>query len=218
VKQTESSIEDPDILEIAKQLCKKMGIESVPNRVEWRYLLPGGSWARTMQADECVVTPDSILLPSKMRRQLEPRLWKPLIASSLVFTHKLSARIFRHRMKWFLFGLLPVLLFDFLIYRFLLQNEIGIYAIGFVAFSSLLLLIALVLVSSMPLVGRSMLTADLEAANLEEGGDLLLVLRKIDSLSFENSSRHHSRILGRFVWKPSLTKRIDNLELMGANP
>ena len=94
--QTEEE-RDQRILDITRELCSELGISKYnPSLVSWKMLygLPGKKATPEFPPDDCTVRKDSVTLPESMRDKLEPDEFRPIIASSLIFSKTFRRRIF----------------------------------------------------------------------------------------------------------------------------
>src|SRR5438128_5537330 len=100
---------DPQILAITRKLCQQLNITNYdPTFVSWQvYAYENRRNPRNRKEfppDDCLLEKYSVTLPGSMRERLEPDEWKPIIASSLIFSKKMRQRTFNG-------FLLPAILF-----------------------------------------------------------------------------------------------------------
>src|SRR5207244_6092793 len=90
---------DPQILAITRELCQQLNITNYdPTFVSWQvYAYENRRNPRNRKEfppDDCLLEKYSVTLPGSMRERLEPDEWKPIIASSLIFSKKMRRRTF----------------------------------------------------------------------------------------------------------------------------
>lgn len=216
---------DPQILQITNSLCQRLDITNYhPTFVSWQVYAyqnrRNPRYSREFPSDDCLLERYSVTLSGSMRGKLEPDEWKPIIASSLIFSKKMRRRTF----YGFLF---PGILFVAL--AFLIFVEFPILfpqpfsstdrgtpftvPIGSV-FGNLIALIlggpGTVLAGTI-LARKSRLLADTRAATIVGTDAFLGSLRKIAGLSNLQSKRGGG-IARPFPLLPKLESRISYLE------
>lgn len=90
---------DPQILQITNSLCQQLDITNYnPTFVSWQvYAYENKRNPRNRQefpSDECLLEKYCVTLPGSLRGKLDPVEWKPIIASSLIFSKKMRRRSF----------------------------------------------------------------------------------------------------------------------------
>src|SRR5712692_4515239 len=82
--------EDQRIVDIARELCQRLGITKInPRIVSWREK----QGLVRVPPDQVLFTMDNILLPKSLMGKLEPEEWKPLLASSLIYHWKSQSKV-----------------------------------------------------------------------------------------------------------------------------
>ncbi len=208
--------EDKTILADTKDLCQRLGISPVkfnPYRVEWLDRIPRDEAGRVpvLGAEQCTVDPSLITLQKSLKGKLDPKDWKPLIASTLILKYRLMGEVTR---RVFLRVVLPVsttfvilaVALGYLLLPFLdTWPQVWPFLYMFAVFLSALVTI---LVLASPSVERAVLEADRHAAAFVGRRELRDSLRKVESLgleSMEGGSRTR-RVLGKM-----LVERINSL-------
>jgi hypothetical protein len=78
---------------LTKELCLQLNIANYnPTFVSWEALDSRVRGGVEFRYDECVIEKYCVTLSAKMKDVLEPDDWKPIIASSLIFSKKLRIR------------------------------------------------------------------------------------------------------------------------------
>jgi hypothetical protein len=111
---------DQRILDITRELCIQLDITNYnPTFISWETLDSRSRRPIEFRYDECLIEKYCLTLSAKMKDVLEPDEWKPIIASSLIFSKKLRNRIYKGfilslatfvALALFLFFELPILL------------------------------------------------------------------------------------------------------------
>ncbi len=186
--------EDRIILEDTKELCRQLGISPVrynPYRVEW---VEGFSKSKSgpvhvLGAELCNFDPSLITLQKSLKGRLDPKDWKPLIASKLILDYKLMGEVTRHVLFRVLLPISAMFLvvgiaLGYLLYLLLdpwPQVWLPLYMFA-VFLSALITVLAL----AGPHVERAITQADRESAALVGKRELLDSLRKIESMGLEH--------------------------------
>src|SRR5205807_4429465 len=80
---------DQRILGITKELCLQLNIADYnPIFVSWEGFDSRSRVPVEFRYDECLIERNCVTLSAKMKDVLEPDEWRPIIASSLIFTKK----------------------------------------------------------------------------------------------------------------------------------
>ena len=100
---------DPQILAITRELCQQLNITNYdPTFVSWQvYAYENRRNPRNRKEfppDDCLLEKYSVTLPGSMRERLEPGEWKPIIASSLIFSKKNATA----NLQWILASCHPI--------------------------------------------------------------------------------------------------------------
>jgi len=194
---------DSQLLKEVQDLCKFLNLKTRIRRLSWFDRVTGSK----VNSDDCRYGLDLAVFPDRMKGRLEPKEWRPLVASSLIY-RKILVRRLGDR----------VVVMALAAFAFLTVGAAVVLAI-FGSSSELPFLI-----SALPLAGlfvvnrfthgskKLRLPGDLEAANVVGSEELLSVLRKIDSLGIKDVKDTERRGLSRhFSGKPSVAERIANL-------
>ncbi len=87
---------DQRILDLTTELCLQLDIANYnPTFISWETLDSRSRRPVEFRYDECLVEKYCLTLSAKMKDVLEPDDWRPIIASSLIFSKKLRSRIFK---------------------------------------------------------------------------------------------------------------------------
>ncbi len=206
-------IRDKRIVEIISEISAQLGIQKFPRRIVWTDELPGGRGRTIVGSDECLVWDSQLILAKRIRNELEPDEWRPIIASSLILSSDLQKKVLK---KIFTRLILPsVVPFALPVIIFALGfNSVGVYAgpvwgvLFFVAS-----LFALILIPSF-LYGdyyqEAKLVADRQAAELVGRQSFLDILWKIDGMKLEDVERAKGKHRG--LPRLGLDRRISNLQ------
>ena len=198
---------DSEVVREGNDVCKKLNLPENVRHIVWldKILL------HTFHSDECFFHGDRALFPACMKGKLEPKEWRPLIASYRVFQY------IRTNLPGRGLVILPAafltLILAAVVSRFL-GTDLGM-TIGLL----LLVIDGPVFVNGMTQGKKTLrLQADLLAARAEGKEEFLSVLRKIRDFGFSDVIKTEKRKLSRhFSSKPSLSERIHNLELFDKN-
>ena len=216
---------DPRILEITELLCQQLGVTGYhPTFVSWQVYSyqsrPSAPQRRQVfPPDDCMLERYCVTLSGWVRGQLEPDEWKPIIASSIIFSKKLRRRTF--------YGfLIPAILFIALAVGVMLEFPLlfpqpftsntssGQYTVpvGQTIGNFLGLILGFMgpILTGTVLARRTRLLADEKAADLVGTGLFLSTLRKIADLTGPRWRR--GGMAKPFPLLPSLPRRIARLE------
>lgn len=215
---------DQRLLDITRELCQGLGIRNYsPFFVSWETIDSRRKGQVEFPVDECLLERNCLTLSGKMRDVLEPDEWRPIIASSLIFSKKFRTRVFEAVVLSFtLFLLLAILLFVEL--RVLLPqpyttitrsgvsvtNPIGYY----IAVPLDLALVPLgTVIVALVYARRLRVQADREAADIVSATTFIATLRKIMDSKLQSGDRRGIFGLFEFVpLLPNLPGRILNLQ------
>lgn len=198
---------DGEIAREGNDVCQKLNLPENVRQIVWVDKALG----HTFHSDECFFRGNRALFPARMRGKLQPKEWRPLIASSRMFRHIQSNIPVRYLIvlpAGFLTLILAALISQFL------GTDPG---------ATIGLLLAVidgpVLVNGVTQGKKTQrLQADLLAARVEGKQEFLFTLRKIRDLGLSDVIKTEKRKLRRhFSSKPSLAERIHNLELFNEN-
>src|SRR2546426_10023467 len=189
--------EDQQLLEIARDLCRKLGYYNLnPDTISWKEKMG----IRRLPADHFMMLRGELQLSTRSMGQLTPDEWRPIIASGLIYFKTLT----RNSLVGMLTTMLPIALLvpAVLLVSFkYLEGSVLTYPI-------VLALIVLTILAGTRLLmypKRLWFKADVEAAGILRKESLVESLRKIDQLDPNRTGKRGS--LGR----PSPSERVENL-------
>ena len=208
---------DGQILNIAKDLCRDMGFVYEPLAIYYVVWVKFGG-IRIAPSDECLLGVKGerrgyVYLPAVLRGRLDPNEWKPLIASSLIYSFQPGLK---HRrlviQRLWLLTLAAVIAVTTVVLWFFNDVLVPVLAIP-----AVVLLIMLVARKINMTLRKYFLDADTIAADVA-GKDLMIqTLKKIDSMRLVDIEERKQekptiwRRAGVLPW-PSITNRIQQLE------
>ena len=97
----QSSAEASEILAITRDVCQKLGIRWIPDKVSWAEVYLSGdmtSISRTfpvysdVPGDHPVMFRDTLFVAPSMMGRLQPEEWRPIVASSMIYYAKMATR------------------------------------------------------------------------------------------------------------------------------
>lgn len=194
---------DAELVREGTDICLKLNLPEHVRRIVW---LDRVLW-HTLHSDECFFHGREALFPSRMKGKLEPREWRPLIASYKMY------KFYRRNPPLRIFLTVPAMFLAFIVTALIVRifaTDLGITLV------LTLLAIEGPLFVNLETQGtkNKKLQADLLASRAEGKEDFLVVLRKIRELRLSDIAKTERRKLSRhFSSKPSLSERIRNLEL-----
>jgi len=217
---------DPQILAITRELCQQLNITNYdPTFVSWQvYAYENRRTPRNRKEfppDDCLLEKYSVTLPGSMRERLEPDEWKPIVASSLIFSKKMRRRTFNG-------FLLPAILFVAL--AILVAVEFPVLfpqpysstrsgtpftvPIGSIFGNALALILAGpgTILTGTILARKTRLLADRKATDLVETAVFVQTLKKIAELKTPKQFTRGGGISRPFPLLPSINSRISILE------
>jgi hypothetical protein len=213
---------DQRILDITRELCIQLDITNYnPTFISWETLDSRSRRPIEFRYDECLVEKYCLTLSAKMKDALEPDEWRPIIASSLIFSKKLRPRIYKGfilslatfvALALVLFFELPILLPQ--PYTVSKSGSSQTSALGYFVAGPL----ALVLVFFGPIVTSvtyaRMLRgiADKRAADLVSTVSFLATLNKVAETERTAGYRENVNVRPSIPLLPNLRKRISLLE------
>ena len=206
--------DDQGIVNLTSELCRQLGIARLkPSDVIWVERHPAASpYVRAMMPPDIpVFQRGHICLASSVREKLEAEDWRPIIASSLIFTYQLGAEKMSSNLRWTL-GCLAYL------GGFAIVGKVigGFFSSLTALFLAVVPLLPVGLVYALR-VGKTvygrMLRADLRTAELIGRERLISTLKKIDNMHLPDVERNNDLRAKRSLrsYGPSLPERIDNL-------
>lgn len=208
---------DGQILNIAKDLCRDMGFVYEPLAIYYVVWVKFGG-IRIAPSDECLLGVKGerrgyVYLPAVLRGRLDPNEWKPLIASSLIYSFQpgLKHRRLVIQRSWLLTLAAVIAVTTVVLWFF---NDV---LVPVLAIPAVVLLIMLVARKINMTLRKYFLDADTIAADVA-GKDLMIqTLKKIDSMRLVDIEERKQekptiwRRAGVLPW-PSITNRIQQLE------
>lgn len=211
------TVEDQNILAIARELCEQLRIAQFkPESLSWVTWLFTYRQKMFLPSDQCVFTGGEMTLQKMMKGRLAPEEWRPLIASSLIYEfspdvpRKLYfARAARIAPAFFL-ALAPL----FLIRLSLPSVRVPAWA-GIGYFFAVMFTYSTLFWDVARLRKKLRLKADRNAARLVGREFFLGVLRKVDTMGLIDVVERKGEKLGWTLQRtpyPSIIQRIDNLQ------
>ncbi len=197
---------DSQIIKEADDICGVLGLKSQITQLQWVDRVTRSK----VNSDECRFALGLAAFPDRMNGRLDPKEWRPLIASTLIY-RKIIARNPP--------GSIVVSIAALFV---LLVGGAGILlAIFGSAAGGLPFFLYIVFVGGPFLANRTTqgaknqrLQADLETARIFGKEELLSVLRKIDGMGLPDVIKTEKRGFSRhFSSKPGVAERIRNLSL-----
>src|SRR3989442_4028880 len=185
---------DSEIVRQGNEGCQKLNLPANVRRIFWRDKV---LW-HILHSDECFFHSSRALFPARMKGRLEPKEWRPLIASYSVF------RYIRSNVPGRGLVIMPAV-FLTLILAGLISRFFGTN-LGMTIGPLLLVIDGPLLVNGITQGKKTQrLQADLLAARAEGKQEFLFVLRKIRGLGLTDVIKTEKRKLRRhFSSKPSL--------------
>jgi len=228
--------EDSRILGIAKELCQQLRLVYDPIAVYWIVWIRVGG-LRVAPSDQCLLGVKGrgrgrVQFSAALRGRLGPDELKPLIASALIWNlqPELSRRRRAVNRRWWL--TIPVWIALGSLYFWSFQTFIPVNNPEEFLLATPLFLLGLFVVT-LPIflsarrvnlaIRKYFLEADRLAAEVVGRTQMLQTLGKIDSMRLANVEERNTEKLtvwkrgGVFPW-PSLTERIQNLEIVALQP
>ena len=228
--------EDSRILAIAKELCQQLRLVYDPIAVYWIVWIRVGG-LRVAPSDQCLLGVKGrgrgrVQFSAALRGRLGPDELKPLIASALIWNlqPELSRRRRAVNRRWWL--TIPVWIALGSLYFWSFQTFIPVNNPEEFLLATPLFLLGLFVVT-LPIflsarrvnlaIRKYFLEADRLAAEVVGRTQMLQTLGKIDSMRLANVEERNAEKLtvwkrgGVFPW-PSLTERIQNLEIVALQP
>src|SRR5467141_976248 len=188
--------EDQQLLEIATDLCRKLGYYNLnPNTISWKEKMG----IRRLPADHFMILRGDIQLSSRAMGQLTPEEWRPIIASGLILqdpNKKLASWNVDHDVSNSAPGACGSPRFHQVPRRFCPDLPIVL---------ALIVLTILAGTRFLMYPKRLWFKADVEAAGILGKESLVESLRKIDQLDPNRTGKRGS------LARPSPSERVDNL-------
>src|SRR3989449_276826 len=189
--------EDQQLLEIARDLCRKLGYYNLnPDTISWKEKMG----IRRLPADHFMILRGEIQLSTRSMGQLTTDEWRPTIASGLIYFQTLT----RNFLVGMLTTMLPIAL---------LVPAILLLSFRYLAGSVLIYPVIFALIVATFLAGKRFLMypkrlwfkADVEAAGLLGKESLVESLRKIDLLEPNRAGKRGG------LARPSSSERVEHL-------
>jgi hypothetical protein len=215
--------EDQAIVEIAKDMCHRLGVTRFsPKRVSWLAVRARRS-GNPITSDGCNFDRTRVIMPLSLRGRLPTEEFSSVIAPALIFQSNSGIRL---RYYLAILSFAPYIvgmgtLGAFLGFRVLSLQRGSLAALVFlVVFLVLFFLFFLFVANGSALYSRKMwLAADDQAAKLVGSQNLLHVLKEIDAMKLDDIEANKTHKLNawslrrRPSWRPSIIERIENLAL-----
>lgn len=197
---------DSQIVEVAEDLCRVLGLKPQVRQLRWVDRVTRSK----VNSDDFRFALGLAAFPDRMRGKLEPKEWRPLIASTLIFR-----KIFARNPPGSILVTVLALFVLLVIGAGILVTLFGASASGLPFFLYAILVCCPVYVNGISRATKKRrLQADLEAARIFGKEELLSVLRKIDGMGLPDVIETEKRGFSRhFSGKPSVAERIANLSL-----
>jgi hypothetical protein len=228
--------EDSRILAIARELCQQLRLVYDPIAVYWIIWIKVGG-LRVAPSDQCLLGVKGrgrgyVQLSAAIRGRLAPDEWRPLIASALIWNLQPELRRRRRAVnrRWWLtipastvLGILLLWLFNSFIPVHNPDEFILVTPLFFLGPFGVTLPIFLSARKANLVLRKYFLEADRLAAEVVGRTQMLQTLGKIDSMRLADVEERKKEKLtvwkkeGVFPW-PSLTERIQNLEIVPLQP
>jgi hypothetical protein len=228
--------EDSRILAIARELCQQLRLVYDPIAVYWIIWIKVGG-LRVAPSDQCLLGVKGrgrgyVQLSAAIRGRLAPDEWRPLIASALIWNLQPELRRRRRAVnrRWWLtipastvLGILLLWLFNSFIPVHNPDEFILVTPLFFLGLFGVTLPIFLSARKANLVLRKYFLEADRLAAEVVGRTQMLQTLGKIDSMRLADVEERKKEKLtvwkraGVFPW-PSLTERIQNLEIVPLQP
>lgn len=213
---------DQRILDLTKELCLSLGVLNyAPNFVSWEDWDSRSRRPVEFRYDECLVEKYCLTLSAKMKDLLGPEEWRPLIASSLIFTKKLRKRVLQGTatvlgaflgLAISLQFVLPVLLSEPFTATKNGSTYTGTLGAGIAPLVGFVLATAGTVVLSVKLARRLRTVADKQAADLVSGATFLTTLNKIAGAMRDSGFQENRTFRGPVPLLPDIAKRISRLQ------
>ena len=195
---------DGQIIKETEDVCKALDLKVRIRQLYWVDRTVG----RKFKADECHFSLGLATFPVSMKGRLDPKEWRPLIASTMIYRKIIS----RNPPKSIVVTIAA--LFALLVGGLgILSKLFGDSGANLPSFLYIVLVIAPFL-ANRTTQGRKnqRLQADLEAARIFGRQELLSTLRKIDGMGIPDVIQTENRGFSRhFSSKPSVAERISNV-------
>ncbi len=195
---------DSQLIQEAQDLCKVFNLKTQITQLHWVDRVTGSK----VNSDDCRFALGLAAFPDRMKGRLEPKEWRPLIASSLIHRKILA----RNPPGSYLVTMLAMFVF-LIVGAGILLAIFGNGAGGLPFFLYTVLVVPPILANGVTQAAKKQsLQADLEVARIFGKEELLLVLRRIDGMGIPDVISIEKRGFSRhFSGKPSVAERIANL-------
>jgi len=217
---------DQRILGITKELCLQLNIADYnPIFVSWEGFDSRSRVPVEFRYDECLIERNCVTLSAKMKDVLEPDEWRPIIASSLIFTKKLR-RIGLQQTAIVFACLLGVAVGLFFALPMLLPEPFtttkggstysGSVGAAFAPITGFVLVTAGTVVLSVIIVRRLRVVADEKTADVVSTTSFLTTLYKVSETMGQTGFRANRTIRGPIPFLPDIQTRIARLKKKSA--
>jgi hypothetical protein len=196
---------DNQLIEEGQDLCKALNLKAQIARLVWVDRVP---WSK-VKSDDCHIGSGLAVFPDRMKGKLEPKEWRPLMASSLIYHGGLS----RNPPGSILVALLAT--FVLMTVGGGVMSAIFGNMVGLPFFLYTVLVVGPFAMNRITQgIKKQRLQADLEAVKVLGKDAFLSVLRKIDGMGIPDIVETEKRGFSRHLsGKPSVAERIANLSL-----
>jgi len=197
---------DSQVIQEAQDLCMVLNLKTQIKQLHWVDRVTR-SW---VNSDDCRFALGLAAFPDRMKGRLEPKEWRPLIASSLIHRKILA----RNPPGSYLVTMVAMFV-SLIVGAGILLAIFGNGAGGLPFFLYTVLVVPLILANGVTRAAKKRrLQADLEVSRLFGKEELLSVLRRIDEMGLPDVIETEKRGFSRhFSGKPSVAERIANLSL-----
>jgi hypothetical protein len=208
------SQDEKRILAVTRELMAQFNPKAAPpNRLEWREH-HGSPVFRTRVPSDAVLIYQGVkwsflTLPRSMMGRLDPEDWRPIIASSMIYSTGPFHRNLMTQLilKVVLSLVLGIGVIDYLL--FLWGSILG----GLVLTLTLAMALVIGILGAAPITRKGWLKADDQAAKVLGRESLLNSLSKIDTMGLKDIEQLKSGgWRTRFAGRPSIMARIENLQ------
>jgi len=218
---TQSPLSDYDqrILGLTKDLCLQLDIANYnPTFVSWETLDSRVRGGVEFRYDDCVIEKYCMTLSANVKDILEPDDWKPIVASSLIFSKKLRSRGLRQTGVIFAVLLAMSVLLSFALPVLLPQpfttttrsgsSYTSTLGAAIFPLTALALVIPGTVIISVVIARRLKSLADREAADIVSATAFVTTLEKIARTMREKGYQERRFVRGRIPLLPDIQTRI----------
>ncbi len=200
--------EDKGILEIASQLCWKLGVNKLtPRTVAWVDRLG----IRRVPVDFVLFFPNQLRISRSLMGKLQPEQWEAYLATNLIYQSKMRRKMATRMLTRTFAPFFAVIIGGILIFDRLLalQGNLLQIAISLILITSIVVL-AISYIGFFRYLKQLVFEADSQASTLVGTEKLRAALQTLDSIQGIEGTR-----APRFGQKPSISARLDKLNRPG---